>query len=255
LQPTVNVSLYQAASALNANARWQEIISENMASASIPGFKKQELSFEAVKAGLLTPTVSASRGNSQPVSLPASRAVLNFSPGEIKRTDINTDFAIEGPAFFEVQMPNGTTAYTRDGEFKVNAQGQLVTKQGYLVMGEGGPIQLDQNNSLGITAADDGTITQGDQIRGKLNLVAFNDPNLLTPAGGGLFLSKDPALQTMPESNSMLRQGVLEGSNTSPVLEMANLVSVMRAYEANQRIIQMQDERMGKAISELGSPS
>ena len=147
----MNVSLYQAASALNANARWQEVISENMASASIPGFKKQELTFEAVRAGMLSPNKAGA--TSSPVSLPATRTHLNFSPGDVRRTDGNTDFAIEGKGFFEVQLPSGNSAYTRDGEFKLNAQGQLVTKQGYLVMGEGGPIQLDRSLSTGMTVA------------------------------------------------------------------------------------------------------
>jgi flagellar basal-body rod protein FlgF len=251
----VNVSLYQAASALNANARWQEVISENMAASTIPGFKKQDLSFQAVQAGMLSPTTAGGRANAQAVSLPAARNHVNFSAGEIRRTDVNTDLAIEGTAFFEVQLPNGTTAYTRDGEFKLNAQGQLVTKQGYLVMGEGGAVQLDPNNSLGLTFAPDGTISQGADVRGKLSLVAFNDPNLLSTTGGGFFIAKDPALQPEPDSNSTLRQGFLEGSNTSAVAEMANLINVMRAYEANQRVVQMQDERMGRAISELGNPN
>jgi flagellar basal-body rod protein FlgF len=249
----VNVSLYQAASALNANARWQEVISENMASASIPGFKKQELSFEAVRAGMLTPNKSAA--SSQAVALPATRTQLNFSAGDVRRTDGNTDFAIEGKGFFEVQLPNGSSAYTRDGEFKINAQGQLVTKQGYLVMGEAGPVQVDRSTSAAITVALDGTISQGTELRGKLNMVSFNDPNLLTPAGGGFFLAKDPALQPNEQSGSIVRQGFLEGSNTSAVSEMANLITVMRAYEANQRVVQMQDERMGRVISELGSPN
>jgi flagellar basal-body rod protein FlgG len=248
----VNVSLYQAASALNANARWQEVISENMASASIPGFKKQELSFEAVRAGMLSPNKSAAL--SQAVALPATRTHLNFSAGEVRRTDNNTDFAIEGKGFFEVQLPNGNSAYTRDGEFKINAQGQLVTKQGYVVMGEAGPVQIDRSTSAAITVASDGTISQGGEVRGKLQVVAFNDPNLLMSAGGGFFLAKDPALQESEQHGSIIRQGFLEGSNASAVGEMANLITVMRGYEANQRVVQMQDERMGRVISELGSP-
>ncbi|MGZ8901257.1 MAG: flagellar basal-body rod protein FlgF [Limisphaerales bacterium] len=248
----MNVSLYQAASALNANARWQEVISENMASASVPGFKKQELSFEAVRAGMLSPNRAAAL--SQPVSLPATRSHLNFSAGDVRRTDGNTDFAIEGKGFFEVQLPNGATGYTRDGEFKINAQGQLVTKQGYLVMGEGGPIQIDTTLSTGITVAPDGTISQGAEVRGRMNIVTVNDPNLLTATGGGFFLANNPAIQTETDSNSLLRQGFLEGSNTSAVAEMANMITVMRAYEANQRVVQMQDERMGRAITELGNP-
>jgi len=251
----VNVSLYQAASALNANSRWQEVISENMAAGSIPGFKKQDLSFAAVQAGMLQPATGSGRMNGQPVALPTATSHINFSQGEVKRTDGNTDLAIDGPAFFEVQLASGGTAYTRDGEFKINAQGELVTKQGYRVMGEGGAIQLDRNNSGAISVAPDGTISQGSEMRAKLNLVAFNDPNLLTPASGGLFLAKDPNLQPLGDNKSTLRQGFLEGANTSPVLEMANLINVMRAYEANQRVLQMQDERMGRAISELGNPS
>lgn len=250
----MNVSLYQAASALNANARWQEVISENMASSSIPGFKKQDLSFAAVQAGMLSPTIKGP-GAGQPVALPTASNHINFSPGEVKRTDVNTDLAIDGSAFFQVQLPNGSTAYTRDGEFKVNAQGELVTKEGFLVMGEGGPIQLDRNNATPMSVSLDGTVSQGGQTRGKLALVAFNDPNLLSPAGGGMFLAKDPNLQPNPDSKSTLRQGFLEGANTTPVVEMANLINVMRAYEANQRVIQMQDERMGRAISDLGTPS
>jgi flagellar basal-body rod protein FlgG len=78
---------------------------------------------------------------------------------------------------------------------------------------------------------------------------------LLTPTAGGFYLAKDPALQQNADSNSSVLQGFLEGSNASAVLEMANLISAMRAFEANQRVVQMQDERMGRAISELGSPS
>ena len=78
---------------------------------------------------------------------------------------------------------------------------------------------------------------------------------MLTPAGGGFFIARNPALQTETDTTSTLRQGYIEGSNTSAVSEMANLITVMRAYEANQRVVQMQDERMGRAISELGSPN
>ena len=224
-----------------------------MASASIPGFKKQELSFEAVRAGMLSPNRAAAL--SQPVALPATRSHLNFSAGDVRRTDGNTDFAIEGKGFFEVQLPNGATGYTRDGEFKINAQGQLVTKQGYLVMGQGGPIQIDTTLSTGITVAPDGTISQGAEVRGRMNIVTVNDPNLLTPTSGGFFLANNPAIQTETDANSILRQGFLEGSNTSAVAEMANMITVMRAYEANQRVVQLQDERMGRAITELGNPN
>ena len=240
---------------MNANARWQEIIAENMASSSVPGYKRQDVSFAAIHGGVLSPTAPGAVGMSRPVSVAAARPHLNFSPGMIKRTDVNTDVAIDGQGLFEVQMPNGASAFTRDGEFKVDAQGQLVTKQGYPVMGESGLIQLDPRSSAAITVGPDGTISQGGEVRGKLSLVEFNDPKLLTTIGGGYYLAQDHNLQRLPESSSGVRQGFLEGANTSAVLEMANLVSVMRAYEANQRVVQVQDERMGRVISELGNPN
>ena len=145
----------------------------------------------------------------------------------------------------------GDTAYTRDGEFQLNASGQLVTKQGYPVLSEGGPIvvELDRKEPLSISAS--GEISQGTEVKGKLKLTAFSDEHLLKHAGGGLFLADDPALQPIGAAGSTVRQGWLEGSNASVVGEMANLLIAMRTYEANQRVIQMHDERMGKAITEL----
>ena len=92
---------------------------------------------------------------------------------------------------------------------------QIVTKQGYLVMGQGGAIQFDPNNSVAITVAPDGTISQGSQVRGKLNVVGFNDPNLLKPVGDGFYHATDPNLVT-GESDSMVRQGFLEEARKKP---------------------------------------
>jgi len=245
----MNVSLYQAASALSANARWQEVVSENLASASVPGYKKQELSFAAIQAGML----NAQPGAAQ-VSLPRAESATSFQPGEARYTGVNTDVAIDGAGFFEIQLANGATGYTRDGEFQVNAQGQLVTKQGFLVQGENGPIQMDRSISGPISIAATGEVSQGSEVRGKLKLVDFNDPQLLRPINGGSFLADNPNLQTKEVAQPSLRQGYLESANTTAVLEMANLIRVMRGFEANQRLVQMQDERMGRAISELGNP-
>jgi flagellar basal-body rod protein FlgF len=245
----MNVSLFQAAAALNANARWQEMISENLAASSLPGFKKQELSFATLQAGLMP----GASGNH--FSLTHARPSVNFSPGEIKVTGVNTDFAIEGSGFFEVSLPNGTTAYTRDGEFHLNAQGQLVTKEGYGVIGDGGPIQLDPANPTPLSVSPTGEISQGGELRGRLKVVDFNDPHLLTPVSSGYFLASDPKLQASNVATPSIRQGSLEAANTSPVAEMANLITVMRTFEANQRLMQLQDERMGRVISDLGTPN
>jgi flagellar basal-body rod protein FlgF len=247
---SMNVSLYQAASALTANSRWQELVSENLASASVPGFKKQEMSFSAVQAGLLNAASGPARA-----TMPRADSTTSFQQGESRVTGVSTDVAIEGSGFFEVQLPNGANAYTRDGEFQVNAQGQLVTKQGLTVLGQSGPIQLDRNNSAPISISATGEVSQGTELRGKLKVVEFNEPRLLRQLSGGCFLADNPNLQSNDVAQPSLRQGYLEGANTSTVLEMANLIRVMRGFEANQHVIQIQDDRMSRAISDLGNPS
>ncbi len=251
----MNVSLYQAAAALNANSRWQEVISENLAASSIPGFKKQGLSFSAVQAGLITQPGAGPQSAVSHFALPTAATSTNFSPGELRFTGVKTDTAIEGPGFFEVEMPSGNRGYTRDGEFQLNANGQLVTKEGYLVMGDSGAIQFDRNNPAPIAISANGEVSQGGDIRGKIKVVDFSQKEKLTPVSSGYFVVNDPTLKMTELPDANVRQGFLEGPNASPTIEMANLISVMRASEANQRIIQMQDERMGKAISELGNPT
>jgi flagellar basal body rod protein FlgG len=244
--------MLQAAAAMNANARWQEIISENLAAASVPGFKKQEASFDAVQAGSVTPVPL---GPAQHFQLPRAIRATSFQQGELRATGVKTDVGIEGPGFFEVQLANGTIAYTRDGEFQINGQGQLVTKQGYQVLGEGGPIQFDWNNPSPLFISSTGEVSQGADLKGKLKINDFDHPEWLTPISSGYFLADNPNLLGSPVPEPSLRQGFLERANTSVVAEMANLITTMRGFEANQRVLQLHDERMGRAISELGNPS
>ena len=178
----------------------------------------------------------------------------NFTPGGMKATGVNTDVAIDGKGFFEVQLPGGTTGYTRNGEFQINTQGQLATQEGYLVLGQGGPIQLNPRDPSPMTISAAGDISQGATSKGKLALTEFNKPELLTQLNSTYFAAQDPALQTQPAA-STIRQGYLEGSNSSGVLEMAGLMTAMRGFEANQHVIQIQDDRLGKTISDLGNPA
>ncbi|NOS71974.1 MAG: flagellar hook-basal body protein [Verrucomicrobia bacterium] len=248
----MNVSLYQAAAAMTANERWQDVISENLASSSIPGFKKNTISFDAVQAGMMPQQTPDPRMN---YTLPHATVSTSFAQGELRPTGSNTDLAIEGAGFFEVQLPTGDTAFTRDGGFHVSANGQLVNKQGFPLMGEAGPIQLDRTNKEPISISATGEVSQGAELRGKLKVVEFEKPQSLSQVGGGLYsLGQSNQLPT-PTKASTVRQGFLEASNVSAVKEMAGLISTMRAFEASQRVLQMHDERMGRAISELGNPN
>lgn len=248
----MNVSLAQNAAALNANSRWQEVIAENLASSSIPGYKRQDLTFSAIQGGI---DPSAAPNLSKHWSLPKADTATSFQQGELKYTGVKTDVAIDGPGFFEVQLADGRPGYTRDGEFGLNSEGQLVTKQGYLVMGDTGPIQFDRNISAPISISPSGEVVQGTDRRGTLSVVSFNQPQLLTAAGGSLFIANNVGLRSSQVTTPSIRQGFLESANTSPVQEMANLISVMRTFEANQKSIQAHDDRMSRAITELGNPN
>lgn len=246
----MNVGLYQAAAALGANARWQEQIAGNLSAATIPGYKKQDVSFAAVQAGLLP---AATQGTPQ-FALPQLTSAINFEQAELRATGVKTDVALEGRGFLEVQLPDGTPAYTRDGELHIDAYGQLVTKQGHPVMGTSGPISLDLNNYTEVSISSTGEVSQGADVKGQLRVVDFNDPGLLTPISRGNFLATHPQLQERPAPNTTLRQGFLEAANTSTVTEMAQMISAMRSFEANQRVIQTHDERLGRLVNELGNP-
>ena len=247
----MDVSLYQAAAAMNATERWQELVSDNIAAASIPGARKREISFSAVQAGLAP---QAALGSLHYV-IPSATTAVNFQQGELHASANRMDFALEGPGFFTVQLPSGQTAYTRDGQFNLNAQGQLVTNQGYLVLGQAGPIQFDPNNGGAITISDSGDVSQGAEKKNTLQLAEFNNPALLTPLGGGIFTADNSALQKTSATATHVRQGFIEAANTSPTEQMATLITAMRMFEANQKVLQMQSDRMSREITDLGNPS
>jgi flagellar basal body rod protein FlgG len=253
---SVNVSLFQAAAALDANSRWQEVIADNLASSSVPGFKRQQLSQEAVQAGLM----SAQGANDLPqhFSMSKTSTSTNFDPGEFKYTGNGTDAAIEGNGFFEVRLPNGATALTRDGEFQISSRGLLVTKESYPVLGTSngvvGPIQLSSDHSGPLSISPTGEVSQGSDLKGKLKLMDVDKPGFLTHISGGYFLAQNKKIVPQPVK-SFVREGYLESSNTSTLMEMASMMTASRSFEANSKVVQIQDDRLNRTISELGNPT
>lgn len=248
----VNVSLYQAAAALDANSRWQEVIAGNLASSSVPGYKQEQLSQAAMQAGLMQ--ANGARNASQYFSLPQTTVSTNFTSGELKYTGDGNDAAIEGKGFFAVQLPNGTTALTRDGEFQVNSQGQLVTKESFPVLGASGPIQLGHDHSGPLSISSTGVVSQGSQTRGRLEVLDVAKPQLLTKISGAYFIAQDPKAG-VSASTATVREGYLEGSNSSTLNEMASMMTASRGFEVNQKVIQIQDDRLNRTISDLGNPT
>jgi flagellar basal body rod protein FlgG len=176
----------------------------------------------------------------------------DFRPGEFRTTNVKTDVAIDGKGFFEVQLPGGGSAFTRDGEFHLSPTGQLVTKEGYTVLGDGGPILLDLNNYNELSISASGEVSQGTESKGRLRLTEFASPQNLTRLSGGYFAPAAGAdVGAAPSAASTVRQGMLESANTTVVREMANMMVAMRTFEANQRMAQLHDDRTSRAISDL----
>jgi len=244
----MDVSLYQSAAAMNATERWQDMVAENLSMSSVPGARQHEISFSAVQAGL------AGDGSGSFV-MPQASQLTNFQQGELRASGNSMDFAVQGPGFFAVQMPDGSPGYTRDGEFKLNSAGQLVTKKGYPVLSGGGSLQFDPNNPAAINVNADGEVSQGTDLKGKLELVEFNQPGKLSEMGNGYFRSDDPNMLPLPAATTQVEQGFTEAANTSPTLEMASMVTAMRMFESNQKVMEMQSDRMSKTITDLSGTS
>ena len=245
----MDVSLYQAAAAMHATAQWQDLIAENLTSSQISGGRKREISFSDIQAGM------NANGSGGAAYIPTATTVTNFRPGELHVSSNPMDFALEGPGFFTIQLPNGQMAYTRGGEFELNARGQIVTNQGYLVMGNAGALRANPNSSDPITISATGEVSQGAQQIGKLKLVEFDNPGLLTMIGAQDFQSDSASAIPMPATSTKVRQGFLEGSNTSPTSEMSGMVTAMRMFEANQKVMQAASDRMNRTITVLGGTS
>lgn len=248
----MEVSLYQAAAAMNATAQWQEIIAENLTGAQISGGRKREVVFSDIQAGADSGAASGAGAN---YFVPVATTVTNFQPGELHASGNPMDFALEGPGYFTIQLPNGQMAYTRGGEFQLNAKDQLVTDQGFPVVSDSGPVQFNPGSSAPITVSTTGEISQGQERKGRLKIVEFDNPSLLTQLGAQEFQSDTTEAQPMPAASTKVRQGFIESANTSPTTEMAGLVTAMRMFEANQKVMQMQSDRMSRTITDLGGTS
>jgi flagellar basal-body rod protein FlgF len=172
---------------------------------------------------------------------------LDLGQGPIEQTGNPLHVAVRGEAFLVVRTPDGER-YTRNGAFETDAQGQIVTSDGYPVQGEAGPIQINPQET-GLSIGPDGTVSTNLGIRGRLRLVTFANPQALTNQGANLYAS-----QAQPQPAGLagrLESGALERSNVKPVLEMTRLMDVNRTYTMVSGVISRLDELRGTAIRRL----
>lgn len=252
--------LYTAASGMTAQQHQIDVTSNNIANVNTSGFKKDRAEFQDLMYQRLNYTGGATSENTRnPTGIDVGLGVRvsgiqkSFTQGEIQTTGNVLDIAIEGDGFFKVTMPDGDTAYTRNGGFKVNSEGSIVNGNGYLL----DPEIVIPDNFLDITVAQDGTVTGVDPTTGleeelgQITLADFINPAGLRPIGETLFqvstASGDPIDGIPTEENfGGLRQGMIEMSNVSLVTEMVDLITAQRAYEAGAKAIQTTDTMLSK---------
>lgn len=218
-----------------------EIAANNLANLNTIGFKKENIFFQKLVEALADPRESD--GNRTPGS-----TRVDFQAGAFQKTGNPLDVAIGGEGFFEVQGDEGTF-YTRNGSFRLDAQGRLVTADGNPVMSDGGEIQIAGSNA---TINEKGEILVDGQSVGRLKVVTFDDPQLLVKVGGTYFEEGQATAEPLPAEEIDLRPGYLEGSNVDAVREMVGMIELNREYELGQKAIKAQDDTLDKLINQAG---
>lgn len=214
-----------------------EMTANNLANVNTTGYKR-EVPFSEI----------LSRIDNQP-----ELQMTDFSDGTLVKTENPLDLAVSGQGFFIVQTPNGPLL-TKNGKFKIADDGFLVNEDGYKVMGKGGDINildsvLEKNKEFKINK--NGDIQVGDEVVGQLMIAKIDDQSAMVRASGTQFLFPDEGFSFASESEFEVHQGFIEESNVNPVMEMQNMITINRDYEASQKIINSLDNILGR-LQEIG---
>ncbi|GAB1459623.1 flagellar basal-body rod protein FlgG [Thauera sp.] len=253
-------SLWTARTGLDAQQTSLDVISNNLANVSTNGFKRQRAIFEDLLYQTIrqpgaqsTQQTQISSGLQVGTGVKPVATERIFTQGTLQQTGGSLDVAVQGNGFFQVAMPDGTTAYTRDGAFQLDSQGNMVTASGY-TLADNINIPAD---ALSITIGKDGTVSvlQAGQAApveiGALQLATFVNPGGLQSAGENLFYetaSSGVATPTQPGTNGsgVLNQGYVEVSNVNVAEELVSMIVTQRAYELNSRAISTSDQMLGR---------
>ncbi|MHB1332863.1 MAG: flagellar basal-body rod protein FlgG [Sulfuriferula sp.] len=253
-------SLWIAKTGLDAQQTQMDVIANNLANVSTSGFKRSRAVFEdLLYQTMRQPGAQSSQQTQLPSGLQLGTGVRPvateriFTQGNLQQTGNDKDVAIQGSGFFQVLQPDGTTAYTRDGSFQSDSQGQLVTSSGYVIQ----PAITIPANAQSITIGRDGTVsvtqpgTPAPVQVGSLQLATFINPAGLESKGENLYVetaASGTANTNTPGSNGagVLNQGYVETSNVNVAEELVNMIQTQRAYEINSKAITTSDQMLQK---------
>lgn len=250
--------LYTASNGMVTQQKKLDVISNNLANVNTTGFKKDGVIVESFDSVLTQKINDKSIPMNQTIGkmtlgCKVSQVYTDNSQGGVTITDDPYNVAILGNGMFNVGIEdkegNMQTRYTRDGSFTLTPDGTLMTKEGNYVLGQNGKIVLPQGSN-NIRISENGTIFNNNVEIDKLVLTDFENPESLRKQGNNLYYQTEDT-KTNPFEGKLM-QGYVESSNVNTVREMVDMISVMRTYEANQKVIQTQDETLRKAVSEVG---
>jgi flagellar basal-body rod protein FlgG len=253
-------SLWISKTGLDAQQTQMDVIANNLANVSTNGFKRTRAVFEdLLYQNIRQPGAQSSQQTQLPSGLQLGTGVRsvaterNFSQGNLQETGNSKDIAIQGEGFFQVLLPDGATAYTRDGSFQVDNQGQLVTASGFAIQptitipADATSVTVGRDGTVSITQAGDATTTEV----GALQLASFINPAGLMAKGENLYVETSAsgnANTNTPGTNGSgtLAQGFVETSNVNVVEELVNMIQTQRAYEINSKSITTSDQMLQK---------
>jgi flagellar basal-body rod protein FlgG len=255
-------ALYTAASGMQAQQINIDTISNNLANVNTTGFRGnsarfQDLIYQELRApGTPVGNSVIPVGQEIGLGVKVSDSEKIFTQGSLQQTGNPLDVAIQGDGFFQVTQPNGQIAYTRDGSFKEDANGQLVTADGNFLT----PNITVPQNALQVNIGPEGTVTaqipgqNQPQTLGQIQIVRFVNNAGLSPQGQNLFLqtgASGPPTVTTPGLNGAgtLNGGFIEGSNVSVVNEIVNMITAQRAFEANSKAVSTSDQMLQTAVN------
>jgi len=253
--------LYTSGWSMLAIEKKMDIISNNMANVSTNGYKKDTLVLESFPSVLtkIIKDYNVTSGSSRNIGTmelgnDVGEVFTYYSQGQLTKTENNLDMAIRDSsnAFFTVMVEdtdgNEKELYTRDGSFATDSGNRLVTKDGYAVMGENGQIVLGSGD---FSVGEDGMIIQNGEVVDKLLIREFTDTTELTKYGSNLVQANEDAVTGI--FTGTVQQGFTELSNVNIVREMVDMITVMRSYEANQKVLQAMDGTLEKAVNQVGA--
>lgn len=248
--------LYLSAAGMQAQQARLDLAAQNLANAGTPGYKQIASALAALPAAGIDRVDYAGGGPSTPLGdltgTPyTAAAAARLEPGPLQSTQQPLDVAIDGDGLFVVQAPDGLR-YTRRGDFHQDAAGRLVSSEGYPVLVDGAPVGRP-GVELSIDAQ--GVVRVDGAVAGPLDVVDLSQTGPLRRAEGGYWVPSgdgDLLPSRAPSGGSRLRVGYLEQANVDPLREMVALMTAVRTYETNQKVLQVQDETLGRAASELG---